>query len=252
MGFVHPVQGEQMIFYFFFAAAEWITISAMIWLLYLALEPAVRSRWPHSLSTWNRVLAGRWMDAQVGAHVLIGAAIGCSLWTAAQVVDIWIGGGRLSSGGALSLTLGTRQWMADHASTVSGALNMALIGFFCIFGLRQLLRKDLLAAIAAAVLFALMQRQVVTSPDWPIVAGVLVCVSAILVFVLLRFGFVATMSAIFFIDSFDAILLGLDWKTWYAPAGIATLMLLLSITLFAFWRSLGLRELLGNDDAAQR
>ena len=62
MGFVHPVQGEQMIFYFFLAAAEWITISAMIWLLYLALEPAVRSRWPHSLSTWNRVLAGGgWM-----------------------------------------------------------------------------------------------------------------------------------------------------------------------------------------------
>jgi serine/threonine-protein kinase len=252
IGFVHPVQGDQMLFYFFFAAAEWITISAMIWLLYLALEPAVRSRWPHSLSTWNRVLAGRWMDAQVGAHVLIGAAIGCSLWTAAEVVDIWIGGGRLISGGALSLTLGTRQWLADHANTISTALNVALIGFFCIFGLRQLLRKDLLAAIATAVLFALMQRQVVTSPDWPIVAGIFICISAILVFVLLRFGFVATMSAIFFIDSFDAILLGLDWKTWYAPAGIATLMLLLAITLWAFWRSLGTRELLGNEAADQR
>ena len=28
IGFVHPVQGDQMLFYFFFAAAEWITISA--------------------------------------------------------------------------------------------------------------------------------------------------------------------------------------------------------------------------------
>ena len=42
---------------------------AVLWLVYLALEPAVRARWPHSIMTWNRVLAGRWLDAQVGfAH----------------------------------------------------------------------------------------------------------------------------------------------------------------------------------------
>jgi hypothetical protein len=192
------------------------------------------------------------MDAQVGAHILIGAAIGCSLWTAAEIVDVLVGSGRLTPGGALSLTLGVRQWLADHASTVSTALNLALIGFLTIFGLRRLLRNDVVAAVAAAILFTLMQRQVATSPDWPIVVGVFGCIAAILVFVLLRFGFVATMAAIFFIDSFDAILLGLDWKTWYAPAGIATLMLLLAITLFAFWRSLGSRELLGTGDADQR
>ena len=142
------------------------------------------------------------------------------------------------------MMMGTRQWLADHAGTLSGALNIALIGFFLIFGLRQLLRKDILAAFATAIIFTLLQRQVLTSPDWLLFLALFVCVSAILVFVLLRLGFVATMAALVYIDSFDAIGLGLDWKTWFAPFGMATLLLVISISLFAFWRSLGSRELL--------
>ena len=34
----------------------------------------------------------------------------------------------------------------------------------------------------------------------------------------------------------------------FAPAGLATLVLLLGIAMFAFWRSLGSRELLGNEE----
>ena len=49
---------------------------AALALLYIALEPLVRARWPHSIVTWNRLLAGRWLDAQVGSHILIGATVG--------------------------------------------------------------------------------------------------------------------------------------------------------------------------------
>jgi hypothetical protein len=45
---------------------DWLLWGAGFWLLYLALEPAVRAHWPHSIVTWNRILAGRWKDAQVG------------------------------------------------------------------------------------------------------------------------------------------------------------------------------------------
>jgi uncharacterized membrane protein len=60
-----------------------------------------------------------------------------------------------------------------------------------------------------------------------------------LVFVLLRFGLVATIAAVFFLDTTNRITLGTDWKTWYAPSGVATLVLLLSVAVFAFWRSQG-------------
>jgi hypothetical protein len=65
----------------------------------------------------------------------------------------------------------------------------------------------------------------------------------VLVFVLLRLGLVATMTATFFIDSCNLITLGWDWKAWYAPFGLATFVLLLGIAIFAFWRSLGSHEL---------
>ena len=65
----------------------------------------------------------------------------------------------------------------------------------------------------------------------------------------MRIGLVATISAIFFISAFNGVWLGGDWKAWYAPAGIATILLMLSIAGFAFWKSLGGRDLLGGEEA---
>lgn len=59
---------------------------------------------------------------------------------------------------------------------------------------------------------------------------------------LLRYGLVTIIVAVFFIDSMDSLGLGSDWKTWYAPAGLATLSLLAGIAVYGFWRSLGSGE----------
>jgi hypothetical protein len=45
------------------------------------------------------------------------------------------------------------------------------------------------------------------------------------------------------------ITLGTDWTTWYTPAGLASFLLLLGIAIFAFWRSLGTRELFSPEAA---
>ncbi len=68
-----------------------------------------------------------------------------------------------------------------------------------------------------------------------------------LIFVLLRLGLVATIAAIFFVNAFNGMALGKDWSAWYVPASLATLLLLLGIAVFAFWRSLGGRELIEGD-----
>jgi serine/threonine-protein kinase len=43
------------------------------WMLYLALEPFVRRRWPRILISWSRLISGEWCDPLVGRDVLIGA-----------------------------------------------------------------------------------------------------------------------------------------------------------------------------------
>jgi hypothetical protein len=46
------------------------------WILYVALEPFARRRWPEILISWQRALSGRWRDPLVGRDVLIGTVIG--------------------------------------------------------------------------------------------------------------------------------------------------------------------------------
>ena len=252
-GAVHAVPNEGTLFMFFEGIGNWLLSGAFLWILYLALEPELRARWPHSIVTWNRLLAGRWRDAQVGAHILIGATVGVLIWVSAELVEIWFGKPNvLGPEGGLSTTLGSRSWFAEHAGTLGSVLPVGFILFLSVFGSRLLLRKDVFAAIlasAVAVLFNFgLEGQTFT--DWQILLPIYFVLFAILIFVLLRLGLVAALAAIFYLNSCSKIIVGSDWTTWYAPYGLATMALLLGIALFAFWRSLGPRELFGDGTPA--
>ena len=248
LGTVHAVASVSMFNLFFASAATWLVSGVSIWLLYLALEPSVRARWPHSIVTWNRLLAGRWLDAQVGAHILIGAAAGSLVWTTASVAD-GLTGNTMGEAGGLVGTLGTRQWIAFQASDFSAVLLIGLVFFFALTGLRQLVKRDVVAAILASLFFTFVNisanASTLDAPNWKVKCAIYFGMFAVLLFVLLRYGLVAIMAAACFINSLDSITLGGDWKTWYAPAGLATVTMLLGIAIFSFWRSLGRRELIG-------
>jgi uncharacterized membrane protein len=113
--------------------------------------------------------------------------------------------------------------------------------------MRLMVKKDIPAAFLAALLLIVSNGGIFTSSNWKVSAAIYIGMYSVLVFVLLRLGLVATMAAVFFIDATNLIALGTDWKTWYAPAGLATFLLLLGIAVFAFWRSLGTRELFGGE-----
>ncbi|HEX7708938.1 MAG TPA: serine/threonine-protein kinase, partial [Thermoanaerobaculia bacterium] len=55
--------------------------AAEVWVLYLALEPFVRRRWPHTLISWTRLFAGRLRDPMIGRDLLIGTGAGLLLQT---------------------------------------------------------------------------------------------------------------------------------------------------------------------------
>src|SRR5262249_18723861 len=65
---------------FLLACALSLLVAAILWLLYLALEPYVRRRWPQALVSWSRLLAGRVRDPVVARDVLYGLVLGL-VWT---------------------------------------------------------------------------------------------------------------------------------------------------------------------------
>ena len=248
LGTVHAVPDGSLFVMLWTGAAEWMLAAALLWLLILALEPSVRAYWPHSLVTWNRIMAGRWKDAQVGSHVLIGAAAGSLIWALGALRHSLIQQEMQDTPG-LSATLGTRQWLGTHAGGLASALLVGLIIFFALAGVRYLVKRDVLTAVIGAL--ALSMADDFRSPHWQLEWAIRVVIVAVLVFVLLRYGLVATIAAVFFDSGFDRLALGADWKTWYAPAGLATLGLLAAIAVVAFWRSLGTQELFGKGEEAQ-
>ncbi len=210
----------------------------------------MRARWPHSIVTWNRVLAGRWRDAQVASDILIGAAVGTGIFTLFKLLSILLPRqvSPLNTDISLNFAMGFRQWVGGHAHNVVGGLRSGLLIFLTIFGLRRMLRSDVLAALAAAVLFTLLQGDLSYSEERLVIMALYIVVYGALTFVLLRSGLVATISTLFFANSGNAVILGTDWNTWYAPYGIASLSLLIGIAVWAFWRSLGGRDLLQGED----
>ena len=56
-----------------------LLLAAFVWLIYMALEPYVRRRWPQTLIASSTILSGRLRDSVVGRDVLVGAAVGSFL-----------------------------------------------------------------------------------------------------------------------------------------------------------------------------
>ena len=90
----HHVPGEQEAWILFTAAALGLLVGTIVWMLYVALEPHVRRRWPDSLISWGRVLAGQMRDPVVGRDLLLGMLAGVFLTVASRVQELlpgWMG-----------------------------------------------------------------------------------------------------------------------------------------------------------------
>jgi serine/threonine-protein kinase len=65
--------------YMVLAVAMNLFVATLIWVVYLALEPFVRRRWPDTLVSWTRLLDGRFKDPLVGRDLLLGSAFAMAL-----------------------------------------------------------------------------------------------------------------------------------------------------------------------------
>jgi hypothetical protein len=220
-----------------------------VWVLYMAIEPIARRRWPHSMIAWNRLLAGGFRDPLVGRDVLAGFTFGTG---AALVANLHLlvlqHFGLMPSVAVLPASLlGVKGAVAGALTLIPNCVMAGLGWFVLIFILRAALRRDWLAGGAIVLIYMVLNW--LATPASPALAALLGGVqTALLVFVMLRFGLVALMASSFVLELLVMFPITADFSVWYAGTSLFALLSVALLAAFAFHTSLGGRSLFGDQD----
>ncbi len=241
----HFVPSGVMLDFFGEALAAALKLGLFLTVIYLALEPELRARWPHSIITWSRLLAGNWRDSQVAAHVLIGAAVAAAMWTAVLFrASLEVAQNGLESSDGLYLLEGARKWLGSTVIRLDSSMEQGLLIFFAICGLRILLRNQWLVSLVGAALFTILEGDLSNATNLPVEFATYMILFTILIWLLLRYGLVVSISAVFFVNTMSGTTLGTDLTAWYVPVALASVLTVAIPVVFAFRQSLGSQGLL--------
>jgi hypothetical protein len=228
---------------------EWWTLSNLVavhtfwalmcFVLYIAIEPLARRRWPYMLVSWVRLLDGRFRDPMIGRDVLAGAVGGVF------VIVVWHGTALVSGANPILLTTLTRSstgvmalgGVSDVASTILTAMFEAIFrtlgAVTLLIILRGVLRNERMTDVVAAVLMAITFLGDANGTLAGRTIYSLIC-GAVVVIVLRRFGFLALVSAATFITVLWRVPLTLDPSSWYFNGSATALLFLAAIAIYGF------------------
>jgi hypothetical protein len=238
-----------------FASELWILIKVfaypafwalLVALLYLALEPSARRRWPHMLISWKRLLNGQVHDPLVGRDVLIGCLVGIlSLLTylVSVVGPSWLVAQRAMPQALLegpTLTsfrhVGFRLFVNQYSAVL-----FALVFLFMLVLLRMLVRRTGLAM----GLWCLFLGGPLLGEDVLLGWATGLVRSLLYLFALTEGGLLALACALFIQFGLLEVPLTLDLTAWHATRGFPAVLALLGLALYGFRTALAGRPAFG-------
>jgi serine/threonine protein kinase len=241
---VAEVNGE---FSLFVENLAWtLLLACLLWLVYVALEPFVRRRWPHRIISWNRLLAGGWRDPLVGRDLLLGALFGFGgvlLGYMQMLAPRLLGMAAESPQPVHTATLSGLQYVITIlAAQVVNALIFPAALMFLLLLFSIILRRE---RVALALLFvAVVVLSAFSGEHFALDLFFAIVGSAMTFLVLLRFGLLACVFMQFFVLTFYFFPMTTDFSAWYAGAPAFALAVSLALVLFGFKSSLAGQPLL--------
>ena len=220
------------------AVSTALFVSGTTWMLYLALEPWVRRRWPQTIITWSRLLSGQFRDPLVGRDILFGVMLGVVWILIFQIRYIPM----MHMGASPSLAqpeylAGGREALGALLMQIANSIIGTLHFFFLLLGLKVVLRKDWLAAIVFVAVFALPRG--LTSSYMAVELPTQILVYAIAVLIVLRFGLIPLACAIFTVNLLLGIPFTADLTAWYMTTSVLALLSVVALAAWGFYQSLG-------------
>jgi tRNA A-37 threonylcarbamoyl transferase component Bud32 len=227
------------------ANATWYALQ--VWLMYLALEPYVRRQWPHMLISWTRLFAGRFRDPMLGRDLLIGLCAGPAIVTfnlLAVHAPSWFGQPRLLPvNGLVSALIESRHLVYAFAVFPVDAVWVALFVLFLFLLMFAVFRRRWVAILLVGLVMAMGFSGVSDGPVYQLTAG-LAC-GVLFMFVLLRFGLLATVVTLFFSNLLRAVHFSFDVEPSYFGRSLFFIVFFVAAATYGFWSALGEKKAFG-------
>jgi len=238
---------------FFLACGQALLVGGLIWLTYLAIEPAVRRSWPDMLISWSRLLGGAWRDPRVGRDVLAGVSVGVGATLLAGLFPLvarWLGQPEPAPHeSAPMLEVGARYWAAALAANAQTAVEFGMLAAFTLVMLHRVTRRQGLAVAVAALAFApLAARGLFESGTLWLDLGFATVLTAIMFGTILRAGLVGVIAAFLpHLVLLDAPVT-LQLSSWYAGPALAATAFVVALTAYGYWAARAGEPLFGHVD----
>jgi hypothetical protein len=218
------------------AIADALLWAAILYVLYLALEPFVRRRWPATLIASTRLLSGNVRDPMVGRDLLIGIVTGLThigiiagtLW----IMDRTSGIPYPPEGGGLAALAGTRFAIGHVVSAIAAGATYGFVYIVILVSFMLVLRRRILAAAGLALVMMLGYYMAIGR-----IMPSTVLITLMVVFITARYGLLAiaasqgTFFATFHYPYYGA-------GGWQAT-NLIPLLAILAFATWAFRNSLG-------------
>jgi hypothetical protein len=222
--------------------------AAVMWTVYVALEPYARRHWPQALISWTGVLTGRWRDPIVGRDVLFGTGLTVCWLIVDRVTDLWgQAHGTTPNVGNLSYLDGGNGALGVILSAIPNNIRASLMLFFILFVMRALLRKLWLTGVVYVLFWSVQvyfqNRSTIAVPQ-AVEAALLY---SIVVAVVLRFGLLSLAVGTFLAEILAGLPLTLNPSAWYFSTSIAVFAGALALVVWAFYTSTAGRRLWSDD-----
>jgi hypothetical protein len=211
---------------------------AVIWLVYLAIEPEVRRRWPQALVSWARLLVGRVRDPLVARDLLVGCIGGVALVLAGDVPEAlpeWLGQpGLAPTGGGLGGFSDTAGFISILLGRASRVVSESLLMLLLLLLPLMMLRNQWIAYVAMTVLLFGISFTLDALIVSAVTAALLVAIQVVLI---TRFGVLAYAAAWFVYYCVYDLPFSLDTSAWYFSRSAITAALIIGVAAWGAYSS---------------
>ena len=210
-------------------------VAGFMWILYMAVEPYVRRRWPKILISWTRVLAGHFFDARIGREILVGALGGvlmASLQLGVHALPAWFPVSHILPKEPSTLSLGgPGEVLASLLLRASTAVQWALATISFLLVARVLTRRDWIAVVVSGICLGMV---VLTADNFLVAITAAMLCSAIVYFLLFRFGLLSVAVTLFFFVLLQRSPLTWNFSQWFVWRSLFYMTVLAAIAVYGF------------------